>query len=185
MKNFFKEFSFPGAAKYRVWMLLPALVLVGLDQLFKRFAVMSLKNAPAYVLWDGVFELLYVENRGAAFSMLQNARWFFIILTTIVMLFLLTVVLSGRYRRYPLLNVSFVLVIGGGLGNLIDRIVNGYVIDYLYFKLINFPVFNFADCCLVIGAILMLAFFFFVYEDASKPKPQEETKNDDQSLENA
>lgn len=185
MKNFFKEFSFPGAAKYRLWMLLPSLVLVGLDQLFKVLAVNSLKGEPSYVLWDGVFELLYVENRGAAFSMLQNARWFFVVLTTIVMLFLLMVVLSGRYRRFPLLNVSFVLVIGGGIGNLIDRIVNGYVIDYLYFKLINFPVFNFADCCLVVGAILMLAFFFFVYEDTSKLKPQEEKKHDDQNMENA
>jgi len=185
MKDFFKEFSFPGAAKYRLCMLLPALLLAVVDQVLKIVVTTFLKDAPALVVWDGVFELLYVENRGAAFSMLQNARWFFVILTTVVMLFLLLVVISGRYRRYTLLNMSFVLVIAGGIGNLIDRIVNGYVIDYLYFKLINFPVFNFADCCLVVGAILMLAFFFFVYEDTTKQKPQEETKNDDQNLENA
>ena len=95
------------------------------------------------------------------------------------------VVLSGRYRRSVLLNISFVLVIGGGIGNLIDRIVNGYVIDYLYFKLINFPVFNFADCCLVVGAIFMLAFFFFVYEDTSKPKTvKKELDNDNKDLGN-
>ncbi len=168
MKKFFEEFSFEGAAKYRLCMLLPALLLVGVDQVVKYIAAMFLKDAPAVVLWDDVFELLYVENRGAAFSMMQNARWFFVALTSIVMVFLLLVVLSGRYRRSMLLNISFVLVMGGGIGNLIDRIVNGYVIDYLYFKLINFPVFNFADCCLVIGAAFMLAFFFFVYEDTSK-----------------
>lgn len=187
MKKIFEAFSFEGAAKYRLCMLLPALLLVGIDQVLKYVVAAFLKGAPAVVLWDGVFELLYVENRGAAFSMLQNARWFFVILTTIVMIFLLLVVLSGRYRRSTLLNISFVLVIGGGIGNLIDRIVNGYVIDYLYFKLINFPVFNFADCCLVIGAVFMLAFFFFVYEDTSKsaPKPvKKETDNDNKHLGN-
>ncbi len=187
MKKFFEEFSFEGAAKYRLCMLLPAVLLVGVDQLLKYFATTLLKGAPAKVLWDGVFELLYVENRGAAFSMMQNARWFFITLTSVVMIFLLLVVMSGRYRRSMLLNISFVLVIGGGIGNLVDRIVNGYVIDYLYFKLINFPVFNFADCCLVIGAAFMLAFFFFVYEDTSKNTPKKVTKdsgNDNEDLGN-
>ena len=187
MKKFFEEFSFEGAAKYRFWMLLPVPFLVALDQVFKYWAAAKLKGSQAAVLWDGVFELLYVENRGAAFSMLQNARWFFVALTSVVLLFLLLVVLSGRYRRSKLLNVSFVLVLSGGIGNLIDRIINGYVIDYLYFKWIDFPVFNFADCCLVVGAVLMLAFFFFVYEDASKltQKVKKETENDNKDLGNA
>lgn len=184
MKKFLKEFIFPGAWKYRLFMLLPAAVLIVLDQWFKHLAVLFLKEEPAFVLVDGIFELVYVENTGAAFSMLENQKWFFIIVTSVVMVFLLAVILSGRYRRHPLLNVSFVLVFAGGIGNLIDRIWHGYVIDYLYFKWIDFPVFNFADCCLVIGAIFMLIFFFFVYEDKSPkkvPAPKGDA-NDDQEL---
>ncbi len=187
MKKFFEEFVFPGACKYRVWMLLPAVVLVALDQVFKYLAVQFLREEPAFVLVDGIFELVYVENTGAAFNILNNQRWFFIIVTSVVMLFLLAVILSGRYRRHPLLNVSFVLVLSGGIGNLIDRIVHGYVIDYLYFKWIDFPVFNFADCCLVIGAIFMLIFFFFVYEDnsAKKTSAKKGAADDEKELDNA
>ena len=170
MKRFFKEFIFPGALKYRLCMLIPAAVLIFLDQWFKYLAVVHLKDAPSFVILDGVFELAYVTNIGASFGMLGGQRWFFIAITTVVMLFLLLVILNGRYRRQPLLNVSFVLVLAGGIGNLIDRVVNGYVIDYLYFKLIDFPVFNFADCCLVIGAIFMVIFFLFIYDDKSSKK---------------
>ena len=113
--------------------------------------------------------LNFSYNTGAAFSILENQRWLFVILTSVVMAFLLLVILSGRYRKDKLLTASFVLVLSGGIGNLIDRILYGYVIDFLYFKWINFPVFNFADCCLVVGAALMLIFFFFVYEDPSLP----------------
>ena len=105
-----------------------------------------------------------------------------------VVLFLLLVILSGRYRRHMLLNISFVLVLAGGIGNLIDRCRFGYVIDYLYFKWIDFPVFNFADCCLVIGAVLMLIFFFFIYEDTSvskKTAKKAEGTDDDRHMENS
>ncbi len=186
MKKFLKSFSFPGAWKYRLWMFLPALALIGLDQWFKVLATQRLREKTAYVLIDGVLELVYVENTGAAFSILQNQQWFFIIVTTIVMLFLTTVILSGRYRKNPLLNLSFVLVFAGGIGNLIDRIWHGFVVDYIYVRWIDFPVFNFADCCLVIGAIFMLIFFFFVYEDpASKKVSVEKGASDDkQELDN-
>lgn len=176
MKGFWNSLTFPGALKYRLCMLLPAAVLAGLDQWFKYLAVALLKDNPATVLIEGVLELLYVENTGAAFSMLADQRWFFIVVTTVVLLFLLGLIFSGRYRSHALLNVSFCLVLAGGVGNLIDRIAHGYVVDYIYFKWIDFPVFNFADCCLVIGAIVMLIFFFFVYEDT---KPQKGNANDD------
>ena len=188
MKKFLSEFSFPGAAKYRICLLLPAALLIALDQLFKYLATVSLKGQPAVPIIDGVFELVYVENSGAAFSILENQRVFFIILTSVVMLFLLTVMMSGRYRRHMLLNISFVLVLSGGIGNLIDRCRFGHVVDYLYFKWIHFPVFNFAVCCLVIGAIAMLIFFFFIYEDTSAPArtrktSAKESMDDQQKLE--
>lgn len=188
MKKYLSQFSFPGAAKYRVCLLLPSVLLIALDQLFKSLAISSLKGEPAVPIIEGVFELLYVENPGAAFSILENQRVFFIVLTSVVMLFLLGVMMSGRYRRHLLLNISFVLVLSGGIGNLIDRCRFGYVVDYLYFKWINFPVFNFADCCLVIGAIAMLFFFFFVYEDTaaitkSRKTAAKENTNDNQIVE--
>ncbi len=170
MKKILDSLTFPGAWRYRLYMLLPAALLVGLDQWFKYLAIVFLKGNPATVLIDGVLELVYVENTGAAFSMLANQRWFFIVVTSIVLLFLLALILSGRYRTHALLNISFCLVLAGGIGNLIDRIVYGYVVDYIYFKWIDFPVFNFADCCLVVGAIVMLIFFFFVYEDTKSQK---------------
>ncbi len=176
MKGFWDSLTFPGALKYRLCMLLPAVLLAGLDQWFKYLAVVFLKGNPATVLIDGILELLYVENTGAAFNMLADQRWFFIIVTLAVLLFLLALIISGRYRTHALLNISFCLVLAGGIGNLIDRIAYGYVVDYIYLKWIDFPVFNFADCCLVIGAIVMLIFFLFVYEDA---KPQKDMVNDE------
>lgn len=185
MKRFFQSFSFEGAWKYRAFMLVPALLLVGLDQLFKWLAVTFLKGSSACVLWEGVLELVYVENTGAAFSMLANQRWFFVVITSIVMLFLLAVIWGGRYRTHALLNCSLCLVLAGGIGNLIDRIAYGYVVDYIYVRLIDFPVFNFADCCLVVGAVLMLVFFFFVYEDPhAKNAAQKGVEDDDTNADN-
>lgn len=97
------------------------------------------------------------------------------------MVFMLVLLMSGRFRRYPLMNVSGVLIVAGGVGNLIDRIANGYVVDFLYFRLINFPIFNFADCCVVVGAALLLIFFFFFYEEKPKPQPEDAASADDRS----
>lgn len=156
--------------------LLAIAALTALDQWFKYLAVVHLKEQPPFVLIDGVFELHYSENTGAAFGILQDHRWVFMSVTIIVMVFLLVLLLSGKFRQYPLLNVSGVLIVAGGIGNLIDRIFNGYVVDFLYFKLINFPIFNFADCCVVIGAVMLLVFFFFFYDEKPllrHPKAQE------------
>lgn len=136
------------------------IVLVVMDQLTKYWASNSLISGAIEVI-PGVFEFHYVENRGAAFGILQNQQWFFIIGTLIM-----TVVLLIMYRKFPLekrcfwLRVSCMLIISGAIGNLIDRVAVQYVVDFLYFKLIDFPVFNVADCYVVIGVgILILVFF--------------------------
>ena len=151
--------------------------LVGLDQLTKYLTVANLKGADPLVLIDGVFEFTYLENRGAAFGMMQGARWWFVVFTSLVMVALLAVLLFGRYRRYQLFNVGLTLIIGGGIGNLIDRVANGFVVDMLHFEIaaigFDFPVFNVADCYVVIGAILTLFFFFFIYDDKNDRKPVE------------
>ena len=153
-------------------------VLVGLDQLTKWLTVVNLKGADPLVLIEGVFDLTYLENRGAAFGMMQGARWWFVAFTSVVMLALLGVLLFSRYRRYRLLNAGLILIVAGGIGNLIDRIVNGFVVDMLHFHIaainFDFPVFNVADCYVVIGALITLFFFFFLYDEKADRRPTEE-----------
>ncbi len=158
-------------------------LLVGLDQLTKWLVVNTIGNGIPVPLIEGVFELQYSENRGAAFGIGHNqgpwVRWLFIILTTLIMGFILFLLLSGRFKSYKLVTISGILIVAGGVGNLIDRFFRGYVVDFLYFKWIDFPIFNVADCCVVIGAILLLIFFFFIYEDkpavkkSAGPEPPE------------
>ena len=145
--------------------------LVGLDQLTKWLTVLHLQERPITLI-DGVWELTYVENRGAAFGMMQGGRWLFVAFTAAVMLALLALLLFGNYRRHRLFNISLILVIAGGIGNLIDRIANGFVVDMIHVFWENvgfdFPVFNVADIFVVIGSMLLLVFFFFFYDDKKK-----------------
>lgn len=162
---------------FQVIVLAVTAALVGLDQLTKWLTVTFLKGEQALVLIPGVFDLTYVENRGAAFGMMQGGRWWFVIFTGAVMLALLAMLLFGKYRRYRLFNACMILIVAGGIGNLIDRIVNGFVVDMLHFHIdaigFDFPVFNFADCCVVIGSVLLLIFFFFIYDEKAIQKPAE------------
>ena len=118
------------------------------------------------MLWDGVFELYYLENRGAAFGILQGQKAVFLICTAVVL-----VLIAFYYnrlpggRRYTLMRVVAVLLAAGALGNLIDRMRYSYVVDFLYFKLIDFPVFNVADCYVTVGAVLLAVLILFVYKE--------------------
>ena len=134
--------------------LLAIVVLVGADQLIKLWAATSLIQQPVSVV-DGVFELQYLENRGAAFGILQDHRWVFMVLTGIFVLVALYALIFKKFA-HPVTKWAVVLLCAGGMGNMIDRIFRGYVVDMFYFKLIDFPIFNFADCCVVIGAILFV-----------------------------
>ncbi len=146
-------------------LLLATAVLVGIDQLTKYLVTSNMQLGQSIPVIDGVFELLYHRNPGAAFGILPNQRWIFITFTFIVMVVILVILMSGKFRKYKLANVAGVLILAGGIGNMIDRLAYGYVVDFLYVKLINFPIFNFADCCVVIGAALLLVAFLFVYKD--------------------
>ena len=152
---------------FRVWMALAAVGLIGIDQLTKWWAVTTLTDNPI-VLIPEVFELHLTYNTGAAFSMLEGETWLLTLLPALVSVAVLVVLFWGKWRQYKLINVGGLLLAAGGIGNLIDRVVAGQVTDFLYFKLIDFPIFNFADCCVVIGAALVLIFLLFYYEE--KPK---------------
>ena len=145
---------------------LAAAVLVSLDQWTKYLAVLHLKGKNPIAVWEGVFELHYLENQGAAFGILQGQKGVFLICTAIVMALLIF-----YYNRLPAgkrffgLRLVGVLLTAGAVGNLIDRMRFSYVVDFLYFKLIDFPVFNVADCYVTVGAALLAVLILFVYKD--------------------
>ena len=124
--------------------------IVALDMLTKLWAVTSLKPIFEIQLWKNVFHLTYVENKGAAFGILQNSRIFFIVATVLVLC-----VIFYIFRRFKnrsrLLNIGLTFVSAGAIGNLIDRIFRGFVVDFFDFCLISFPVFNVADIFVCVG----------------------------------
>ncbi len=152
--------------------------LVGLDQLTKWLSVVYLKSGDPVTLIPGVLQLSYTENEGAAFGMLQGGRWFFVVLTGIMMVALLAFLFSGKMRRFRLFHISVVLIVAGGIGNLIDRIVQGYVVDFIETTLFSFPLFNLADCFVVIGSVLLLIFYGFIYEDDAPMGVEDENASD-------
>lgn len=150
-----------------IWIeLLAVVLLVALDQWTKWLAVLHLKGQEPFAIWDGVFELAYLENRGAAFGMLQGQKVFFLVSTLLVL-----ALLMFYYHRMPLgrrfypARLIVILLEAGAIGNLIDRVVNSYVVDFFYFKLIDFPVFNVADIYVTVGGALLVIFFLFYYKD--------------------
>ena len=140
--------------------------LVVVDQILKLWAVSMLMGREPVVIIDGVLELRYLENSGAAFGMLQNATVFFIILTLAVIAFAAFVYLRTLLDdKFIFLHLTLILLIGGAIGNFIDRILNTYVVDYIYFKLIDFPIFNFADICVTFAEIFLIIALLFVYKE--------------------
>ena len=146
--------------------LVIALFLTALDQLTKYLAVLHLKDQPAIPLIKGILELRYLENRGAAFGILQNQKVILLIVSVLfigVILFFLNKVPDTS--RYTILHVLAAAVIAGGVGNMIDRFRQGYVVDFIYFSLIDFPIFNVADIYVVTATILVFVLLLFVYKD--------------------
>ncbi|MFR4781848.1 MAG: signal peptidase II [Pilosibacter sp.] len=109
---------------------------------------------------------MYSENRGAAFGILQGKQWFFFLVAAAVVIAVLVFVAklpSGN--RYLPLYISMVLLLSGAVGNLIDRAVRGFVVDFFYFSLIDFPIFNVADCYVVCAAGLLILLIGFFYKE--------------------
>lgn len=146
---------------------------VALDQFSKFAAITWLQPLPQgdFALWPGVFHLTYVQNTGAAFGMLSGAKWLFIVVIAAVVV-VLTVLLIKRRGLHTLLRVGMSLIIAGGIGNLIDRIFRGYVVDMLHFKLINFAVFNVADSCICVGVALLIIYLLFFESKNISKKPK-------------
>lgn len=146
--------------------ILVTVLLIWLDQMTKHLAVTHLKGKSSFVILEGVFELTYVENRGAAFGIFQNQRWMFLVLTLVIIAGVFYVVLHlPQEKRFLPVEILSVLILSGAVGNMTDRIVHGYVIDFFYFSLINFPVFNVADCYVTISCVVLLVLAFYYKEE--------------------
>ncbi len=135
-------------------------VLIAADQIIKLAALGSLKAVGTVEIFKNILSFTYVENRGAAFGILQNHRWLFILFTVaaIVAIIVYTAKTKPQSKVYMW---SASLIVAGGIGNLIDRIFRGYVVDMIEVTFINYPVFNFADICVVTGAILLCIYALF------------------------
>lgn len=174
--------------KYIAIYFLAAVVLIVLDQFTKYLASAYLKGREAAVLISGVFELSYLENQSAAFgidpvSILQNIFHFtyfevhpeafllckmvFFAILTIIVVFLILLLFCRipETKRFLGMNVTLTLFVAGAIGNFIDRMSHHYVVDFLYFSLINFPIFNVADIYVTCAAALMLILCMFYYKE--------------------
>lgn len=138
--------------------ILIAAVVVALDQIIKNVMVKALAAGPITVIKD-FFYLVYVENYGIAFGMFRNKTWFFIIAISIISVFVAFMIYKFHNKSIPV-TICLALILGGAIGNLIDRIRLGYVVDYLSFTIFS-PVFNFADSAIVVGAILLSLILIF------------------------
>lgn len=157
MKN--SKIKFPAAA-------LTGILLVFLDQYTKYLAATFLKPKGMISLIPNVLELRYLENRGAAFGILQNRQWVFIVfaLACIFVCFWIGIRLASE-NRHRASRVCLAVLAAGAAGNLIDRVSNGYVIDFIYISLIHFPVFNLADICVSLSTAALVILVLFVYRE--------------------
>ncbi len=143
-----------------------AAVLVVVDQWTKYLAVLHLKGNAPLELISGVLELRYLENRGAAFSILQDHQLFFYILTVIFLLAAVWVICRiPRSRFFLPVRICLIVLASGAVGNLIDRVVQKYVVDFIYFSIIDFPVFNVADIYVTLSVIALILLVLFRYKE--------------------
>ena len=148
--------------------LIVGAVLVIIDQIIKYFVSAYLQPVGSVSVIDNLFSLKYVENKGVAFGMFSDMRWVFVALTSV----LLAIIIFYMFKKRPkgkFFYICAALIIGGGIGNLIDRIFYGYVIDYLSLSFFP-PVCNFADYCITAGTIMLVIYLLFFSDvlDSSK-----------------
>lgn len=155
------------------------LIMIVVDQVVKHWTFTVLQPQHTIPLIENVFHLTYIENRGAAFSMFAkfDSRWIFVALASVITL-AICYTLSKKLMQTALGSWSLVLIAAGAVGNAIDRVARGFVVDMFDFRLIHFPVFNVADIFICVGGILFVIYFMFQYKD--KPNDKNEAVNDNE-----
>lgn len=147
-------------------------LLVFLDQLTKGLAVNYLKNGKEITLIPGILDLVYLENQGGAFSLMANAGPFQIVMAVVTPVVLALIAFFSIHSlfiadndRFRPLRIDLMVLFAGALGNYIDRIRQQYVVDFIYFSAINFPVFNVADIYVTISVVVLFLLIIFYYKD--------------------
>lgn len=143
-------------------------ILIGLDQIIKYWALNYLQVVESVPVINNIFNLTYVENRGAAFGMLQNNQTIFIVVAAIASCYGIYYLHTKKMNNIG--KIGIILVISGAIGNLIDRVRLGFVVDYLDFHIIWNYVFNLADCFVVVGTILLCIYIITSEEDKKQVK---------------
>lgn len=152
--------------KEYIWAILAVIVLTAFDQFTKLLALRQLRGNEPFVLWKGVFELHYLENRGAAFGILQNQQIFFVCITIIMAVVIVAVFWrTPRDKKFLPMKITLVFLLAGAIGNFIDRMVRGFVVDFFYFSLIDFPIFNVADIYVTVSFAVLAVLILFVYKE--------------------
>ena len=163
--------------------IISIVVLIGLDQLTKYWATIALAPDKAAPFLPGIMELRYTRNEGAAFSMLADkewGRWFLIGVTSIALAVVLYLILTKTLSTSKLCQAALALIFAGGVGNLVDRVRTGYVVDFFATTFIDFAVFNVADCFITVGfALLILYFLLSEWKARDKKKQPVETEGQD------
>lgn len=146
--------------------ILGCAILIVFDQFTKYLASAHLKDQPPFIIIKKVFQLQYLENRGAAFGILQNQKVFFIISGILILAIMgYGFIKIPKTKHYIGMRFCIILIVSGAIGNMIDRISQNYVVDFFYFELIDFPIFNMADIYVVIASISLVLLILFFYKD--------------------
>ena len=141
-------------------------IIIGLilDRLSKSYAINNFIENP----YQGkLLNFTYLENRGAAFGILQDSRLFFIILTLVIVAVLVYYFVKNYKTSHEILNIALAMIISGAIGNFYDRLLQGYVVDFIEFAFVKFPVFNIADIFVTLGSFLMIIYLIF-FEESEK-----------------
>ncbi len=160
-------------------LILYTVIILGIvivDQLTKFLAVRYLMPVADIPIISGVVHLTYVENTGAAFGMMREYRWIFMSASTVAIIGIYLFLVLYRLKIKTLLGISLSFIAGGGIGNMIDRVLLKYVVDFINFELIDFAVFNAADSFITVGAVLMMI-YIIVYETKIQKKGDKKTES--------
>ena len=155
-----------------------SILVVTLDQLSKTIVANNMQVGESIVLIKNLFSLTYVRNEGAAWGILANHRWIFLVLTAIAIIAIPIITYKLRDFGY-FFGTSMALIWGGAIGNMIDRLFYGSVVDFIEATFIDFPVFNIADSCVVVGGIMLFIYLVFINKTLFKSEKKPETVSDE------
>ncbi len=157
--------------------LAASVLLVFVDQWTKWLAKTYLKTVDTIPIIFQALHLTYQENRGAAFSILQGQRFWLIGVTALILAGMLVYLFLRKKPRSGMMLTAYALILAGGFGNLLDRIIHGMVIDFIDVRVVRFAIFNFADICVVCGVILMIL-YLLLGDRLPKPEPAGEAASE-------